>query len=77
MKQEMLKKVLSKITRTLTPQYGDFTIIDVIDNVVIGSEVAIGPNCAIYTQDHIYSNTDVPSWKGDLKFKEVVIENGA
>jgi len=58
-------------------QIGDNTLIDVCDNVIIGNEVAIGPNCILYTHDHDYNSTELAAWKGDLKFGEIIIEDGA
>lgn len=56
---------------------GDYTIIDVVDNVTIGKDVAIGPNCTIYTHDHIYTDLNLPAWKGGLISNSVMIEDGA
>ena len=56
---------------------GDFTIIDLVADVIIGKEVAIGPNCTLYTHDHEYDDISKPSWKGGLISKEIVIEDGA
>jgi acetyltransferase-like isoleucine patch superfamily enzyme len=56
---------------------GDHTIIDVCEDINIGKEVAIGPNCVIYTHDHDYSNKEKPAWKGGIIAKSVVIEDGA
>ncbi|WP_228850345.1 acyltransferase [Aegicerativicinus sediminis] len=56
---------------------GDFTIIDLVDDIVIGNDVAIGPNCTLYTHDHDYSNKQLPAWKGGIKSAPIIIENGA
>ncbi|BAO76190.1 acyltransferase [Winogradskyella sp. PG-2] len=56
---------------------GDYTIIDVVDDVSIGKNVAIGPNCTLYTHDHIYTDKSLPSWKGGLISKPITIEDGA
>jgi acetyltransferase-like isoleucine patch superfamily enzyme len=56
---------------------GDNTIIDVCDNIFIGKEVAIGPNCILYTHDHDYTKEDMPAWKGGVITKPIIIENGA
>ncbi|MDI1323214.1 MAG: acyltransferase [Algoriphagus sp.] len=56
---------------------GDFTIIDLVENVLIGNDVAIGPNCTIYTHDHIYDDKNLPAWKGGLISKPVIIEDGS
>ena len=56
---------------------GDYTIIDVVDDVFIGNDVAIGPNCTLYTHDHIYTDKNVPAWKGGLVSKPIEIEDGA
>lgn len=55
---------------------GDNTIIDVCDDISIGKEVAIGPNCVIYTHDHDYTKKDLPAWKGGVKTNPVTIEDG-
>ena len=56
---------------------GDNAIIDVSDNVTIGNEVAIGPNCTVYTHDHNYTNTAVAAWKGGIIKNPVIIKDGA
>lgn len=56
---------------------GDNTILDITDNLSIGNEVAIGPNCTIYTHDHDYKQANKASWKGGVIKKPVVIEDGA
>jgi acetyltransferase-like isoleucine patch superfamily enzyme len=56
---------------------GDYTIIDVTDNVTIGDEVAIGPNCTLYTHDHNYVDSEKAAWKGGLVRGAIHIENGA
>ncbi|WP_430934761.1 acyltransferase [Saccharicrinis sp. 156] len=56
---------------------GDNTILDITDNLSIGEEVAIGPNCTIYTHDHDYKQTNKAAWKGGIVKKPVVIEDGA
>jgi acetyltransferase-like isoleucine patch superfamily enzyme len=56
---------------------GDNTILDITDNLSIGNEVAIGPNCTIYTHDHDYQQTNKAAWKGGIIKKTVVIEDGA
>ncbi|MBP1839111.1 acyltransferase [Formosa algae] len=56
---------------------GDFTIIDLVNDVVIGSDVAIGPNCTLYTHDHEYKDKNVAAWKGGIVSKPIQIENGA
>lgn len=56
---------------------GDHTIIDMVADVTIGKEVAVGPNCTIYTHDHIYSDLDRPAWKGGLTKSATCIEDGA
>lgn len=53
---------------------GDFTIIDLVNDVTIENEVAIGPNCTLYTHDHIYSDISVPAWKGGLKSEPIIIK---
>lgn len=56
---------------------GDHTIIDVVDDVTIGREVALGPNCVIYSHDHDYQNADGAAWKGPLVTASVSIGDGA
>lgn len=56
---------------------GDNTIIDVTDNINIGYEVAIGPNCVLYTHDHDYSQKEKASWKGGTYTKPITIGDGA
>lgn len=56
---------------------GDNTIIDVSDYITIGREVAIGPNCVIYTHDHDYSEVSKPAWKGQLKTAAISIGDGS
>ncbi|WP_299778170.1 DapH/DapD/GlmU-related protein [uncultured Formosa sp.] len=56
---------------------GDFTIIDLVNDVVIGSDVAIGPNCTLYTHDHEYKDKTVAAWKGGILSKPITIEDGA
>lgn len=56
---------------------GDFTIIDLVDDLIIGNDVAVGPNCIIYTHDHIYTDKSMPAWKGGLVSKPITIKDGA
>jgi len=56
---------------------GDSTIIDVSDDITIGSEVALGPRCTLYTHDHDYMTDHVAAWKGPLKLGKIHIEDGA
>lgn len=57
---------------------GDNTIIDLTDKVEIGNDIAIGPNCTLYTHDHDYKNTkEKPAWQGQLKTSPIKIEDGA
>lgn len=56
---------------------GDFTIIDVSDNVTIGKNVAVGPNCTLYTHDHDYTFGGDAAWIGPLQLGEINICNGA
>jgi acetyltransferase-like isoleucine patch superfamily enzyme len=59
-------------------QIGDFNIIDLTGNVEIGSDVALGPNCVIYSHEHDYrKNTSKIAWKGELIVASVKIEDGA
>ncbi|WP_066221455.1 acyltransferase [Formosa haliotis] len=52
------------------------TIIDLSGDVIIGDNVAIANNCFIFTHNHKYTDKSVPSWKGGLIIKNVVIEDG-
>lgn len=56
---------------------GDFTIIDLVEDVLIGREVAIGPNCILYTHDHVYIDKLKPAWKGGIVSNPIIIEDGA
>jgi acetyltransferase-like isoleucine patch superfamily enzyme len=56
---------------------GDNTIIDVAENVTIGREVALGPNCVIYSHDHDYHKATGAAWKGPLITAPVSIGDGA
>lgn len=56
---------------------GDYTIIDVAGDVIIGKKVAIGPNCVFYSHDHIYSDRALAAWEGGVKTGNIVIEDGA
>lgn len=56
---------------------GDFTIIDLVNDVSIGADVAIGPNCTLYTHDHEYTDKNVAAWKGGVVSKSIQIEDGA
>lgn len=56
---------------------GDNTIIDLVDNVIIEDDVAIGPNCTLYTHDHDYSDKSLASWKGKIHKDKILIRKGA
>jgi acetyltransferase-like isoleucine patch superfamily enzyme len=56
---------------------GDNTIIDLCNDVIIQDDVAIGPNCIIYTHDHDYKDENLPAWKGKIISKPVTIHHGA
>jgi acetyltransferase-like isoleucine patch superfamily enzyme len=56
---------------------GDHSIIDCAANVTIGAEVAIGPNCILYSHDHDYTSDSSAAWKGGLICKDITIEDGA
>ena len=66
-----------KLTIGNNSNIGDYTIIDLVDDFHIGNDVAIGPNCTIYTHDHIYTDKNLPAWKGGLISKSIHIEDGA
>lgn len=56
---------------------GDFSLMDISDDIILGKEVAVGPNCTLYTHDHDYSNSTLPAWKGGVHTGSIVIEDGA
>lgn len=56
---------------------GDYTIIDLVNDVTMGDNVAVGPNCTLYTHDHEYGNMDFAAWKGGIVSKPIKIEDGA
>jgi acetyltransferase-like isoleucine patch superfamily enzyme len=56
---------------------GDHSIIDCAANVTIGKEVAIGPNCVLYSHDHDYTSDSSAAWRGGLICKDITIEDGA
>ncbi len=56
---------------------GDNTIIDLVDDVIIEDDVAIGPNCTLYTHDHDYSDKSLASWKGEIHKGKISIKKGA
>lgn len=56
---------------------GDYTIIDLTDNVSVGADVAIGPYSIIYTHDHNYHQKNISApWKGVPINKPVIIHDG-
>jgi acetyltransferase-like isoleucine patch superfamily enzyme len=56
---------------------GDGTIMDISDDILVGKNVSIGPQCIMYTHDHNYTeNFEVP-WKGKPITKPIIIEDGA
>lgn len=56
---------------------GDHTIIDVAGDVIIGKKVALGPNCVLYSHDHIYDNPAKAAWEGGVTTGPIHIEDGA
>lgn len=56
---------------------GDGAILDLSDNIIIGREVAIGPNCTFYTHDHEYNTKDTCMWKGNILTKPISIGDGS
>ena len=56
---------------------GDNTIMDISDDLIIAEEIAIGPNCVIYTHDHDYTKHDKAAWKGGVVKNKVSIKSGA
>jgi len=71
------KKCYGKLEVGDGSHIGDGTIIDTSDDVRIGNEVAIGPYSIIYTHDHDFTEKTFAAWKGAVKKKPVVIEDGA
>ncbi len=55
---------------------GNNSIIDLSASVRIGANVAIGPNCVLYTHDHDYRENKMIPWKGTALRQEVEIEDG-
>jgi acetyltransferase-like isoleucine patch superfamily enzyme len=57
---------------------GDYSILDLSDDITIGHEVALGPRCTLYTHDHDYRQPGITApWKGNPITKPIVIEDGA
>jgi len=56
---------------------GDGTTIDTCDDVILGENVAVGPNCIFYTHDHEYTSRLTAAWKGDVKTGKIIVGNGA
>lgn len=57
---------------------GDYSILDLSDDITIGNEVALGPRCTLYTHDHDYRQPGITApWKGNPITKPIVIEDGA
>ncbi len=56
---------------------GDYSMIDLCNDVIIGNYVALGPRCILYTHDHEYSAVNLLApWKGKALTKPIVIEDG-
>ncbi len=56
---------------------GDGTIMDISDDILLGKNVSVGPQCIMYTHDHNYKeNSEVP-WKGKPVTKPIIIDDGA
>ncbi|MES2431361.1 MAG: DapH/DapD/GlmU-related protein [Bacteroidota bacterium] len=66
-----------KLTLGNGTHIGDNTIIDISDNILIGNEVAIGPNCVLYAHDHVYDVHDKAAWMGGIKTGPITIGDGA
>lgn len=56
---------------------GDGTLIDVSDDLIIGQNVSIGPQCIFYTHDHAYEEESETPWKGRPVTKAIIVEDGA
>ncbi len=55
--------------------FGLYCYIQAGGNLVIGSDVAIGPHVKIWTQNHRYKDPHTPIWKQGYEKKTVVIGN--
>lgn len=55
---------------------GDFSTLDVCDDLIIGDHVALGGYNIVYTHDHTIES-DGPAWMGKIKKGKVVIEDNA
>jgi acetyltransferase-like isoleucine patch superfamily enzyme len=56
---------------------GDYGIFDLSDDIEIEENVAIGPNCIIYTHDHEYHDFSKATWKGGIVKGNIKIKEGA
>lgn len=56
---------------------GDNTIIDTSASVIIGSTVAIGANCIIYTHEHEHNDLNLAAWKGKITCENVQIQSNS
>ncbi|MEO8413541.1 MAG: DapH/DapD/GlmU-related protein [Ginsengibacter sp.] len=56
---------------------GDGTVMDISDDLTIGQDVAIGPQCIFYTHDHAYEEYSETPWKGRPVTKAIIVEDGA
>lgn len=56
---------------------GDYTILDLSDDIIIGDDVALGAYCILYTHDHDYKSSEDCRWKGKVKTGVISIGSGA
>lgn len=53
---------------------GDFSTLDICDDLIIGDNVALGGYNIIYTHDHVIQK-DGPAWMGGVEKGKVIIED--
>lgn len=56
---------------------GEYTLIDLCDDVIIGKNVAVGPSCILFSHDHDYEKAGECAWDGPLKMGRIVVGDGA
>lgn len=67
--------LFGKLTMKNNSYIADNCIIDVSDDITIGNDVAIGPNCTFYTHDHEYHDLSLPAWNGQKTTGKINIGN--
>lgn len=58
-------------------EIGDNTIVDVSADVIIGNDVSVGPNCILYSHNHLYNDKTKAAWKGGVDTASIIIQDGA